>query len=68
MVISRCSVIHKAAFDGDLCTVRQWLDDNKRSSGVDLLSADDTTPLHYSCHQGHAQVAKFLLQEGDVKK
>ena len=38
---------------------------NKRNVRmINLQNNQGKTPLHYACHEGHAQIAQLLLTEG----
>ena len=53
--------IYRAAFDGDLATIRRLL-----AEGVDLEACNDMgqTPLHLAIENGNVEVVKFLLEAG----
>ncbi len=54
--------IHQAATEGNIEAVKQHL-----ASGTDVNTEGgwrDTTPLHYSIHHGHKEIAEMLIANG----
>uniref|UniRef100_A0A1I7U7E1 ANK_REP_REGION domain-containing protein n=1 Tax=Caenorhabditis tropicalis TaxID=1561998 RepID=A0A1I7U7E1_9PELO len=59
------SIIHQAARDGNLDTLRSCL--NKRPDQVNVQDKEDNmTPLHYAARYGNLAVVKFLLSRGAI--
>ncbi len=71
------SILHVAAFKGDLDMVEVLLDTNKsekiqkillgfgvREVEIDAKDDGNNTPLNYACGEGYMQIAKLLLKNG----
>ena len=71
------SILHVAAFKGDLDMVEVLLDTNRsekiqkillgfgvREVEIDAKDDGNNTPLNYACGEGYMQIAKLLLKNG----
>ena len=53
--------IHKAAEEGNISIIKQYLDDGW---DVDANDSFDRTPLHRAAYSGQKEVAKLLIAKG----
>ena len=53
--------IHKAAVEGNISIIKQYLDDGR---DVDANDSFDRTPLHRAAYSGQKEVAKLLIAKG----
>lgn len=44
--------------------IAERLLDKRNVRMINLQNNQGKTPLHYACHEGHAQIAQLLLMEG----
>jgi len=54
--------IHQAATDGDLDTVKEWIE--RRRCDVDAPGKDGETALHWAAFKNNLKIAKYLLDHG----
>lgn len=61
--------IHQLARDGDIETIRTWLQDEELRRHINDLDEKKLTPLHYAARNSNIEIMKILVENGaDVNK
>lgn len=61
--------IHQMARDGDIETIRTWLQDDELRKHINDLDEKKLTPLHYAARNSNIDIMKVLSENGaDVNK